>query len=455
MVLAGATIILTIFREAMHRPDTPTERLIVMARFPEAGRCKTRLMPLLGAEGAANLHRQLVRITLDVAARLRARRGTAIEVRSTGAPTRAMTQRFGPDPSYVDQGTGDLGERLARAASDALRAGMSRVAIIGTDCPLLTPDRIERAFDLLRDHDVVFGPALDGGYYLVAMRTDQPELFRQIDWGGPDVLRQSVERCRALGLTVAHLDALPDLDEPADLRTWADAVRPRETPSLSVVIPTRNEQATLAAAIASAMTAPGFEVIVVDGGSSDATESIALALGARFLRTAPSRGLQQDAGANVARADVLLFLHADTRLPDGYDAAVRSTLSRQGVVAGAFSLRLDSPRLAARVIEWGVAIRCRLFEQPYGDQALFLRRSDYLRAGGFRHLTAMEDFELVRRLRRHGRVLTAAAAVLSSARKWERQGWLRTTWRHQRMIASFLLTGDRRSSNPRTQGGRP
>jgi rSAM/selenodomain-associated transferase 2/rSAM/selenodomain-associated transferase 1 len=446
VVLAGTKIILTIFRETMHRHEPPAERLIAMARFPEAGRCKTRLMPLLGAEGAANLHRQLVRNTLDVASRLWRRRGTSIEVRSTGSSITLMERLFGRGPTFADQGTGDLGERLARAASDALRSGMSRVAIIGTDCPLLTPDHIERAFELLRDHDVVFGPALDGGYYLVAMRTDQPELFRRIDWGGPDVLQQSIERCRSLGLTVAQLNALPDLDEPADLRVWADAVRTRDAPTLSVVIPTWNEQSNLAGAIASAITAPGIEVIVVDGGSSDQTEAIALAMGARFLRTAPSRGLQQDAGANIARAQTLLFLHADTRLPDDYDAAVRSTLSHEGVIAGAFSLRLDSSRRVARWIERGVAIRCRLLEQPYGDQALFMRQADYVRAGGFRHMGAMEDFEFVRRLRLHGRVLTAAASVLSSARKWERQGWLYTTLRHQWLIASFLLAGGERSA---------
>jgi hypothetical protein len=196
----------------------------------------------------------------------------------------------------------------------------------------------------------------------------------------------------------------------------------REKPAVSVVIPTLNEQAAVAAAVRSVIAEA--EVIVVDGGSLDATVGAALASGAAVVTAARGRGRQLAAGAATAEGDWLVFLHADTRLEPGWAQAL-SALSPD-VVGGAFRFALDSPRASYRWIEAGVRLRCRLFELPYGDQAIFARREAYRRAGGFAPMALFEDVDFVGRLRRVGRLAFPSARAFTSARRWEQKGVLRT-----------------------------
>lgn len=197
----------------------------------------------------------------------------------------------------------------------------------------------------------------------------------------------------------------------------------REKPAVSVVIPTLNEQAGVAAAVQSAIAEA--EVIVVDGGSLDATVGAALASGAAVVTAARGRGRQLAAGAERAAGDWLVFLHADTRLEPGWAQAL-SGLSPE-VVGGAFRFAVDSPRASYRWIEAGVRLRCRLFGLPYGDQAIFARREAYRRAGGFAPMALFEDVDFVRRLRRVGRLTFPAVKALTSPRRWEKRGVLSTT----------------------------
>lgn len=209
--------------------------------------------------------------------------------------------------------------------------------------------------------------------------------------------------------------------------------------SISVILPVLNEAALIGAALQRIPRTEDMEVIVVDGGSADGTVSLAEAAGARVIRAGSGRARQMNAGAAVARGEILLFLHADTRLPAGFAGQVRQTLSRPGVVAGAFRLRIHSPRWSLRLIEALANFRSHRLQMPYGDQALFLRRHHFRAATGFANLPIMEDFEFVRRLRRRGRIALAPAAAVTSARRWERLGVLRTTLINQAMILAFLL----------------
>ena len=143
-------------------------------------------------------------------------------------------------------------------------------------------------------------------------------------------------------------------------------------------------------------------------------------------------------GASRATGDVLLFLHADTHLPGGFEEHVRSVLSIEGVVAGAFGLRIDAPQRVFRTIERVVNWRSRRLSLPYGDQAIFMNADTFKRTGGFPDASAMEDFELVRRLRRLGRIGLADAAVSTSARRWLDHGIVRTTMLNQLCIAAYL-----------------
>lgn len=195
---------------------------------------------------------------------------------------------------------------------------------------------------------------------------------------------------------------------------------------VSVIIPTWNEAERLPAAIAAAR-GDDVEILVVDGGSTDDTVAVARAHGARVVTSAAGRGRQLAAGAAAATGEFLVFLHADASLPAGYLAHVRATLGAAHTALGAFRLRIDGPGLGLRWIEWCVRIRSRWLQMPYGDQALFVRAPTYRALGGFRDLPAMEDFDFVRRARRHGAVVVVEPAVLASARAWQRHGMLRLT----------------------------
>jgi len=205
--------------------------------------------------------------------------------------------------------------------------------------------------------------------------------------------------------------------------------------SVSVVIPTLDEEALLPAAIGSVL--PGAaEVIVVDARSSDGTRDVARAAGARLVDAPPGRGVQLDRGAREARGQWLLFLHADTRLEPGWRDSILA-LDRR-VVGGAFGFALDTARPARRYAEWAVRLRCRLLGLPFGDQALFCRRTAYAASGGFPHEPLFEDVAFVRRLRRLGPTVLLPLRAITSARRWERDGAARTTLRNNLLLLLYL-----------------
>jgi uncharacterized protein len=194
--------------------------LIVFTRYPIPGKTKTRLIPALGAAGAADLHRQMTEHTLAQVRQLRAD-GVAIEIHYAGATAeRELADWLGADLIYRSQGDGDLGERMALSIETALQAGHDRVIIIGTDCPGLTTDILQLAFEQLHDRDLVLGPAIDGGYYLIGLRRLIPELFVGISWGTSAVRQQTIEIATKLGLSMGDLPLLADIDRPEDLQIW-------------------------------------------------------------------------------------------------------------------------------------------------------------------------------------------------------------------------------------------
>jgi len=200
------------------------------------------------------------------------------------------------------------------------------------------------------------------------------------------------------------------------------------TPRLSIVIPALNESANLARLLPDLTTREtGAEVIVVDGGShDDSREVVARVPGARWLASPRGRARQMNAGARASRGDVVLFLHADTVLPDGAGAAIRAALADPGVVGGRFDVRLDSRRPLLAVVAWMMNQRSRLTGLATGDQAIFVRQSVLDALGGYADIPLMEDIELSRRLKRCGRVAALRLRVTTSARKWEREGVVRT-----------------------------
>ena len=200
--------------------EAVTESLIIFTRYPKPGKTKTRLIPALGAEGAANLGRKMTEHTLNQVKELQSLRLIAVTVYFAGGNTELMQQWLGSDLRYQCQGEGDLGSRMALAFANAFKEGMSSVAIIGTDCPSLKPKLMEGAFQALSQYDLVLGPAQDGGYYLIGLRRLIPELFTGISWGTSEVLQQTLTIAKQLDLAIAYLPTLADVDRPEDLSVW-------------------------------------------------------------------------------------------------------------------------------------------------------------------------------------------------------------------------------------------
>lgn len=213
---------------------------------------------------------------------------------------------------------------------------------------------------------------------------------------------------------------------------------------LSVVIPTRDAAALLPSCLASLAEGRDCrlvgEIVVVDGGSRDDTASRATTLGARVLAAPPGRGAQFAAGAAAAQGSWLLFLHADTLLPPGWPAIVASFIAapENAARAGYFALRFDDGSGPARLLERGVALRCRWLGLPYGDQGLLVAADFYRALGGFRPLPLMEDVDLVRRIGRRRLAALAATAVTSAAR-YRREGYLRRVLRNLACLGLYYL----------------
>ncbi len=209
-----------------------------------------------------------------------------------------------------------------------------------------------------------------------------------------------------------------------------------------MVIPALDEESRIEGAIASAR-AEDVEVVVADGGSRDATRPRAEAAGARVVASAPGRARQLAAGAAAVEAEILLFLHADTRLPRGWPQAVREALADPAAAGGAFRLRFDRRSFGLRVVEWGARLRVALFGLPYGDQALFVRRSVLQALGGVPQVPLMEDLDLVAGIKRHGRLARVRASAVTSARRYEERGLLATWLRNALAAVAWSLGLDR------------
>jgi rSAM/selenodomain-associated transferase 2 len=201
-----------------------------------------------------------------------------------------------------------------------------------------------------------------------------------------------------------------------------------DVPLVSVIVPVLNDTAALERLLGWLRPDPRVQPIIVDASSAGDDDLVRLRASRPDLTwlTAPrGRALQMNAGAAHATGRWLLFLHADTRLGDGWQDELARAASDEAVVGGSFRFALASPARWARLIERGVALRVWLFGLPYGDQALFVRRSVFRDLRGYREMPLMEDVELVRRLRRRGRLADISVAAVTSARRWERDGWIR------------------------------
>lgn len=200
-------------------------QLIIFTRLPCEGRNKTRLIPALGAAGAARFHDRLARHTIARAYQFCKSSGVQLVIRLDGGTPADGVEWLG-NHDFKEQGNGDLGERLDHAVTEAFDEGAQRVLVIGTDCPELDQATLTAALDILLRYPVVLGPAYDGGYYLIGLSKRCPTIFQNIDWGGSQVFAQSLAAAEKAGLAVGQLRFLADVDVPEDLPAAEIALNP-------------------------------------------------------------------------------------------------------------------------------------------------------------------------------------------------------------------------------------
>lgn len=196
--------------------NSSTERLIIFTRYPQPGITKTRLIPLLGKQGAADFHGYLTQLTINQCLSCQPDRSFSLQVYFTGGSLDLMQSWLGKELDYEEQGEGNLGEKMTRALAQSFQSGYEKVIIIGCDCPQLTGEIIQLAFESLQEKEVVLGPAEDGGYYLIGLRRFIPQLFQLESWGTSQVLSQTQHLVKSLNLSLFLLPCLPDIDRPED-----------------------------------------------------------------------------------------------------------------------------------------------------------------------------------------------------------------------------------------------
>lgn len=211
---------------------------------------------------------------------------------------------------------------------------------------------------------------------------------------------------------------------------------------IAVVIPALDEANGIEAAISSAAGSE-VEVIVVDGGSRDGTRERARQAGARTINAQRGRARQLQIGFEASASEVVLFLHADTRLPRGWKCAVAEALDDPETVGGAFRLRFDERSLRMRWVEWWARLRIALLRLPFGDQAIFVRSAVLESLGGVPDVPLMEDVDLVHAMKRHGRLALLPLSATTSARRYLDRGVGRTSVLHFIAFAAWSLGVDR------------
>ncbi|WP_411825665.1 TIGR04283 family arsenosugar biosynthesis glycosyltransferase [Luteolibacter sp. AS25] len=410
-----------------------------MTRLPRVGKNKTRLIPALGPEGAMRFHDRLARHSIGRASAFclsEKERHLTIAIEG-GTPIEAKEWLGDDQLDCQEQAPGDLGTKMQTAAENAFLQGASKVLIIGTDCPSIDEFTLLEAERLLDNNTLVYGPALDGGYYLLGMRKIIPVVFQKISWGEGEVLNQSLAAARKVGVEPALLSPLSDVDHPEDLPMADEALS--EGSSLSVIIPALNEAQNIERLLKLLKSGSPHEIIVSVGDSNDATAEIAIRNGAKVVTSPAGRGIQMNAGAKAATGDLLLFLHADTFPPAEFPSIIARELQRPNTSAGAFRFQLKNDFGPAPLIEALVSIRCRYLNRPYGDQGIFIRHCLFEKIGGFPETPIMEDSVFIRKLAKIGSIRITQEAAITSSRRWERGGIVRTFLRHQAIILASSL----------------
>jgi len=450
----------------MSTNDHNSSMLVLFARYPEKGTGKRRIARDLG-----DAHTHLVAKHLYV-------NGWSDLLRWPG-PTAVSTTRphyledDGPFPAkriddFVIQTGDNLGQRIQDTENKLRRKHNGPLIFIGSDSPELKQEHFEQASHLLETHDVVLGPAMDGGVTLMGVRDHWPPLD-DLPWSTDRLFTELRQRCRDHMLSVALLEPTHDTDDVYDLlrirqsleKDWRPDRRNLHTlmtrmfPSVGVVIPAKNDALQVATLLQQLEMQGVDRVIVVDAEHDPLTAQRCYRHGATYLEGGSSRGERMDIGAGHLRTEVLWFLHADTRLPDGAADELRLHIVR-GNSGGWFRFRFDGkPGRGKSLLERCINWRARL-GTPYGDQGLFVSRTAYHETGGLTHQPLFEEVRMVRRLRRQDfKFAPVKLSIGVSERRWQQDGWIRRTLSNRWLALQYMCGVKPERLAARYHGKRP
>ncbi|MBF8275265.1 MAG: hypothetical protein HW390_338 [Candidatus Brocadiaceae bacterium] len=419
--------------------DLKTTVLILeFAKYPQPGHVKTRLAASLGTEEACRIYDAMAQKTHHELLKLQGQGEARVIVYADGAERQKISGWLRGGYDTWLQPDGNLGARLEYAFCKAFEMGFRTVIAVGTDCPGLTAEKIQKAVGQLKQFDVVIVPATDGGYVLIGTNAFQPALFRHITWSSDRVLEQTLQRAKAKNMLVALLGPETDVDTVEDLKIVVDTLNPQ----LSVIIPVLNDRYILKEtlhAFSCVHHLGEIEVIVVDGGSTDGSGDVAAGFNAKVLKSAPGRSRQMSLGVRHAKGRWFWFLHADCvpeletiRYLPGY---LRTVDLRWGF----FKQRISDPSPSFRLIELGNELRGRIFNLPYGDQGIMVRRDLYFQCGGFAQVPFLEDAILSRCLSKICRPAVINKTIKITSRHWRSLGPFFTTIRNIGIAFRFLV----------------
>lgn len=375
--------------------------IIVFTRVPVAGQTKTRMMPYLNAAGCAKLHTCFLEDIKDAC------QGVEADVFVCYTP-KDLEERlygiFGREVSYFPQEGEGLGERMYRAIAYVLGMDYEGCVLIGTDIPEIRAEHLRLAFRVLEDQDVVFGPTIDGGYYLIGMKEPSRIPFEDQSYGHSSVLDNTITGVETHGLRAGLAATLHDMDTKEDLAGYRERMRENRvlqktstgkylmrTSRISVIIPVYNEEKTIVQM--QDQLRPYLnkcEIIFVDGGSTDGTLEL-LSSEFKLLHSEKGRAKQMNLGARESHGDILFFLHCDSELPKDFLAEIRYVMKDHR--AGCFGIAFHKKHFflwTCRVIS---NHRIKDRKVMFGDQGIFITRELFFEMGTFPEIPVMEDYQ--------------------------------------------------------------
>lgn len=385
--------------------------VIVFTRVPIPGQTKTRMMPYLSSRQCACLHscflKDIRNSCMDVQA-------DVFVCYTPEGKEGVLYPLTGEDAVYFPQEGEGLGERMYHAIETVLKKGYQACVLIGTDVPEIRADHLTDAFAMLEaGHDVVFGPTVDGGYYLVGMRRPYREVFEKQTYGYGNVLENTIRRLKEQKFKVGCIERLQDMDTREDLQGYRERMRRNpqlkrtetgrylmRTSRISVIVPVYNEEKMIVRMQEQLKPYQNkCEILFVDGGSTDRTLELSEP-GFRIIRSKKGRANQMNLGARESHGDILFFLHCDSELPDHFLEHIRCVM--KDYRAGCFGVAFHSGNFfmwTCRVIS---NHRIKDRKVMFGDQGIFIDRELFFEVGMFPELPIMEDYQLSLTLKEKG-----------------------------------------------------